>query len=217
MSEFSRIRDRCSSDDALREANHTFSRTLTTMGYDQRSVTHLLQRQSKARKRIPQTQTRYFMKMPYHNESLNKQIRRVFADEGLNIVLAQRSTTLRSALERKHKQVQHNCTLANCTLKSARLCHQSRVVYSIQCSSCMASYIGSTMRAFHVRLKEHLALKSGAVYLHKLNCKSPFTYEILDRAPSELSLRIKESFHIKSNMPTLNRRDELSYANALII
>ena len=87
----------------------------------------------------------------------------------------------------------------------------SHVVYKFTCAGCNASYIGNTTRYFTTRIKEHLnSDKNSHVFKHlqsSSSCKEKCSnkcFKIIDRAPTNYSLRVKESIWIKSLKPQLN-------------
>ena len=87
----------------------------------------------------------------------------------------------------------------------------SHVVYKFTCAGCNASYLGYTTRYFTTRIKEHLHTdKNSHVFKHlqsSSSCKekcSSKCFKIIDRAPTNYSLRVKESIWIKSLEPQLN-------------
>ena len=83
---------------------------------------------------------------------------------------------------------------------------QSDVVYKFTCGECT-----STTRHLTTRIKEHLESdKKSHVLKHvnaSINCKSKCSdksFEIIDHAHTEYSLKIKEAIWIKWDKPTLN-------------
>ena len=99
---------------------------------------------------------------------------------------------------------------------------RSHVVYKFNCTSCNACYIGETHRHFSTRINEHLRTdKNSHIFKHLAkshNCKSQCdhnSFKIIDRAPTKLQLRIKESLHISWNTPNLNRQVESPFITLL--
>jgi hypothetical protein len=220
LNEYDRITKRCSNSKLSEQAIETFNNTLRNLKYDDKLINNLHNRHNRLSRNLSKFKNKdrkYFFKIPFYRENLNHKIKRIFSMEQLPIHLAQRSTTLRYLLHKQQNRVKEStCSLPRCKLKSDA-CHKCRVVYQLTCSGCQATYIGSTMREMHVRYNEHLSKINGAIWTHLNTCKKPFSCGILTHANSELSLRIRESFHIKQLRPTLNRRDELSFANSLIL
>ena len=95
---------------------------------------------------------------------------------------------------------------------SLPLTHRANVVYKFSCAGCNASYIGETTRQLCVRANEHLQTdKKSSVYRHihyeSLPCKDicdASCFSVLDSAPSEYQLKIKEGLHISWEKPALN-------------
>ena len=88
---------------------------------------------------------------------------------------------------------------------------QSFVVYHYNCSSCAASYVGQTTRHCSERIKEHLTSdKQSHIFKHLQsndNCKqasNESSFQIIDKANTEFTLKIKEAIHIQWIKPTLN-------------
>ena len=94
---------------------------------------------------------------------------------------------------------------------------RSSIIYCFTCPSCQAGYIGSSTRAFKVRVAEHMGQSSrtgralhnpphSSVREHSLKCKVQITtdhFEIIDSC-NRSDLRILESMYIKTNKPALN-------------
>ena len=89
----------------------------------------------------------------------------------------------------------------------------SYVVYKFHCANCAICYIGETTQQFIIRINEHLHTDKGsAVYKHvqenndcKITCNRE-SFSILDKAPTEYQLRIKEAFYIQQLQPILNKQ-----------
>ena len=90
---------------------------------------------------------------------------------------------------------------------------KSNVVYKFVCANCNVCYIGQTVRHLSQRIDEHLKKdKKSHVYQHlckDINCLDKVTkdcFSILDSAPSEYQLKIKEGLHITWERPQLNKQ-----------
>ena len=99
----------------------------------------------------------------------------------------------------------------------------SHVVYKFNCASCNAMYIGETTKHNSVRTREHLHTdKKSSVYKHLRNnvlCKNACTEEcfsILDKAPTDYQLKIKEGLLIGKYKPVLNKQVH-SYKARLVL
>ena len=90
---------------------------------------------------------------------------------------------------------------------------KSYVIYKYVCANCNICYIGETTKQFFVRTNEHLHMdKNSAIYRHlnqNATCKALCDHEsftIIDRAPTDYQLRIKEAFYIQKLQPELNKQ-----------
>ena len=89
----------------------------------------------------------------------------------------------------------------------------SNVVYKFVCASCNACYIGETTKRYVDRAGEHLHTdKASAIYQHLrssnacLSANSENSFSILDKAPTQYQLKIKEALHIEKLKPVLNKQ-----------
>ena len=127
--------------------------------------------------------------------------RRAFTSENIKIRLTHRYTTLRTYLNRK--PINEACKISGCKLNDPTKCTRKKVVYKIKCSTCHQYYIGSTIRALHLRMKEHLHSEQSSVFQHQKQCKSSsFSCEILATAEDQANLRLKEALLIKKMKET---------------
>ena len=85
------------------------------------------------------------------------------------------------------------------------------LVYKFTCAACGASNIGETRRHFKTRMDEHLKTdKNSHIYKHLngntacFNALNNESFSILDRADSNINLKIKEALHINWEKPNLN-------------
>ena len=86
---------------------------------------------------------------------------------------------------------------------------RSLVVYKISCKDCEAKYIGKTMRILRHRIKEHQTQETSACLRHSEELNHTIDYdniEIIDKADSDLKLRVKELLHILKQKPNLNKQ-----------
>ena len=98
---------------------------------------------------------------------------------------------------------------------------RSLVVYKINCLDCKACYIGKTKRHLITRIEEHKTTKNtkkkvnskfkdeheSAVYKHMMESGHRIDFEdveVLDSAPSDYRLKLKEAFYIKKHKPAMN-------------
>ena len=96
---------------------------------------------------------------------------------------------------------------------------QSSVIYKFSCAACASgTYVGSTIRAVHMRIADHRgrSFRTGklisnpmqsAIREHSLKCSktiSPSDFSILGSDKGEIGLRIMESIYINTQKPSLN-------------
>ena len=90
---------------------------------------------------------------------------------------------------------------------------RSHVVYLYSCPGCGARYVGETTRQLKVRVDEHLSGGKGSVIFEHIDknqgCKNmqhTSAFKIIDQAPTEFQLMIKESIQIRLKHPSLNKQ-----------
>ena len=90
---------------------------------------------------------------------------------------------------------------------------KSFLVYKFVCARCNSCYIGETCRHFKTRIDEHVKKdKKFNIYKHLNNneeCFSSFNsdcFSILDYAPTQFQIKIKEGMYIDWEKPNLNKQ-----------
>ena len=90
---------------------------------------------------------------------------------------------------------------------------KSFLVYKFVCARCNSCYIGETCRHFKTRIDEHVKKdKKSNIYKHLNNneeCFSSFNsdcFSILDYAPTQFQVKIKEGMYIAWEKPNLNKQ-----------
>ena len=86
---------------------------------------------------------------------------------------------------------------------------KSLVVYKLNCKNCDASYIGKCKRILSYRIYEHKNDKESSCYQHATKTGHVIDYdniEVIDKADSDMKLRIKELLHILKRKPSLNKQ-----------
>jgi hypothetical protein len=214
VNEIKRRDERCSSPSRAAKHRQEFDETCKLNGYPP----HFLQctRESRrTRRAINRTQNDelLYLEFPYIDDKTDRRIKRIFRDVNLPIRLFRRSYTLRNALAKK--QERHLCTIRGCTLKND-LCLQQCCVYQLTCEKCGEFYIGSTIRHFHTRLREHLTSENSSVYKHRQQCQSDFDSKIIARESDRVKLRFKEALLIHKLNATINSREEREELKSLI-
>ena len=100
----------------------------------------------------------------------------------------------------------------------------SHVVYYFKCAGCNASYVGETTRHFAVRVHEHLYKRSQptSIFQHLAENKKcrdkcdESCFEVIDKDPSPLRLKIKEAIHNEWLKPTINKQRKLLKVGILV-
>ena len=85
---------------------------------------------------------------------------------------------------------------------------KSFLKYKFTCASCSSSYIGKTCSHFKTWIEEHIK-KDNKSHIFKhlqiaATCFNSYSFKIIDRANSELDLKIKGALHINWRKPNLN-------------
>ena len=122
------------------------------------------------------------------------------------------------------RKTQATCSLTGCVLNDERiLCFKSMVVYQVKCNNCHQFYIGSTVRALHMWMKEHHSRMDSSVFKHQQSCTSagtqsvfPFTVSIIASDVNCINLRFREAMLIKALKPSLNNKEECGSFQHLI-
>ena len=85
------------------------------------------------------------------------------------------------------------------------------VVYKFRCTGCKSSYVGHTIKNLATRIKQHLnSDKNSHIYKHLKGSKtcedkcSNNSFEIIDSAQTQYSLKLKEAIWIRWLKPALN-------------
>jgi predicted GIY-YIG superfamily endonuclease len=156
----------------------------------------------------------FYLSIPYVNDGVNKAIRKSLAPLGLNIRLSHKSYKLMSWLKPVFKNVNNKCSLTRCKLRN-KDCLKSMVVYECKCV-CGASYIGSTERALHIRVKEHHSLHNSAMFQHRLLCDGVWTTRIIANGKDLTDLRLKEAILINQRHPSLNKKEEVKHFELVV-
>ena len=154
-----------------------------------------------------------YFEFPYLNDTIDRQIRKVFKEIDLPVRIYRKSHTLRNAL--KDKPQTEACRMKTCLLKNDQ-CLIRNCVYQLTCTKCQAVYIGSTTRTFHTRHKEHMTSDTSSVSSHKTKCQAEFTTKIIARENDPVKLRFKEALLIQKYNATINSRAEREELQHLI-
>lgn len=203
--ETQRIRERCS--DPEKAAHHlaTFQDTLKANGFTKR----LQDITAGSGSRNPvEHNTTPFIHVPFISDHINTKIKRIFKKVGLQVMPYSRNRNLRQLLASRENPAA--CTMDNCSLDDTRLCNRRGIVYQLQCNRCGESYVGSTTRMLHQRIREHVTRTNSAFYQHLQDCTkgAGFRTDILALDPDPKNLRLKEGLLICEKAPSINKKEE---------
>lgn len=205
--EWSRIMRRCSSKKEINEQKKKLGFKLTANGYPGSLVKKWMRTVCRHPHSIRNnTDQVFYLSTPFINDGINRMIKKAVAPLGLNIRLVHKSNRLQSWLKTHQRNI-NKCSLANCKLKNNE-CNRRMVVYECICD-CGANYIGSTIRALHIRIKEHHATQTSAIFGHKLVCQGNWKTKVIANGSDQTDLRLKEAILIDQLHPKLNRKEEV--------
>ena len=211
--EIQRREERCTSTTNAEQHIAEFMDTVTNNGYPQNFVKDKPKRKRNTRNQKQATDFMYF-NFPYMNDKVDRKVQKIFKDIDMPVRLYRKSHTMRNALKSKSNPKQ--CQMKDCKLKN-NLCLTTNCVYKITCSHCQQSYIGSTLRPFHQRYKEHLTNTIGSVTKHQQICHSNYTCAILTRENDPVKLRFKEALLINNHHAEINSRNERDELQHLVV
>ena len=109
-----------------------------------------------------------YFQIPYISDAVDYKIKTIFKEEGPQVRITHKSTTLRQILKPKNDNLS-SCKQAECAASKENLCLTRNVVNQITCNECHQSYIGSTIRRTHDCIKEHLSRPTSSLYKHFAN------------------------------------------------
>ena len=203
-----RIATRSSGNEETNQA--AFTRRLRANGY----TTEDLRRINPAIRRPRPNRTRpggtvHYIDLPFLGESAERRIRRAFTQEGINVRIYRRSTTILDVVRPRQPEIRR-CPWTTCPTKERANCFARNVVYEITCSPCGHRYVGSTTRPLHERVREHTVTGRGsAIHEHLLTCgegAARVQVRILAKEKDEVNTRLREAIAIKRLRPELNTR-----------
>ena len=179
-----RIAARCTKRLDKQQSQEKFNNILRLNGYPDNiihSTDNHINRRSQNRRN---SRDKFFLRLPFVSDLVDKQVKSIFHREGIiPIDIVRRSRTLRNFLH--STTLTSQCHLVDCPIRDPSKCFRSCVVYKIICSSCHASYIGSTIRHLHVRIREHIKDQHSSVFQHIRSCSNNISVEILAKDHDE--------------------------------
>ena len=202
--ERARIKERCSNPTIQLKHQLEFDNMLLKHHYPKSFIESTKRRR---RQRQSQNQKDFsYLKLPFISEQANRRIKQIFHREAVSLRIAHKSQTLRNYLRPKSEIPP--CTLRSCPLRN-NLCNRRNTVYQLQCPSCSSTYIGSSIRPLHQRVKEHLTSPESSVNKHLRVCQSnTVNTKILATDNDSANLRLREAIFIQNLCPQINSRDE---------
>jgi predicted GIY-YIG superfamily endonuclease len=217
-----RIKERCSDPVVKRAKLLEFENILRLNDYPVTFITKSRNNNHRHQSNVVSTTNSYFyINIPFINDRLNWKLKRIFKEEDINVRFFHHNKSLRNILQRP--QSIETCQKNNCHWINSGLCLRKNIVYMITCLKCSKRYIGSTIRALHLRLHEHLHDVNSAVFNHIHECQLPMAeinrhllIKILTKEKESINLRIKEALLIKELHPELNTRNELNELRMLM-
>ena len=148
----------------------------------------------------------FYMEFPFINDVIHRKVKHIFKSANLPVQIYSKNRNLRSMLQNKGCAGKM-CTMKDCPLQN-KLCDVKNCVYLMICNTCQSEYVGSTKRALHQRIKEHMTSPRSSVFQHYTDCRGSFQTKILTRDNNISRLRLKEGIFIKKLMPHINSKSE---------
>ena len=160
----------------------------------------------------------FYINLPYLGDAHDYQLRRIFLREGIPIRIYRRSNSLRDFLRPKRGEYQ-KCIWDDCPTRRNEKCFLKNVVYKLTCRPCNQSYIGSTARALHERIRYHTSRWTGSTVHHHLKIcgrgRANIDVFILSHECDAINTRLAEARIIRKENPSLNERDEEGLASLI--
>ena len=202
-----RIIERCTSIGEAEQHLQTFEQMLALNDH-QPNNSHRSNPRTNTHPRRINNET-FFIQLPFISNKIDHAIRRVFKNNKLEVIPFYKNKNLRSILAKKDNE-DPPCNITNCPLNEPTLCLKKNVVYQVECNRCHGTYIGSTIRPLHQRIKEHLQQTNSAVFQHLSSCGPSQGIKVttLTRERDSKNLRIKEGILIAERAPTMNKKEE---------
>ena len=218
----SRIDFRCSTEEISKHHINDLKDLLRKNGYNHNDISktyQTLRKRKTKNNKSNQHKIFYYYQIPFISDAFNNQLRKIFKKEKINVRIAHRSFTLRNYLKTTNHP--NACTLNNCPIKDPTKCGRRNVVYKVECQTCHQSYIGSTIRPLHIRIREHLEQSKSSVYKHLTSCQhhspSRISTSILAHHREPINLRFMESILIKQHQPEINSKTDFHSLDSLLL
>ena len=202
--EIQRIEERCSTSEDKTTHTKAFFEQLTRRGYDNPQASIKTHRRPR-KHTTTETKDFCYFEFPFINDKTHREVKRIFKTAQLPVRVYSKNRNLRSILS--HNKTYEKCNINNCPLNN-HLCLKKNCIYKMTCQKCKDTYIGSTKRQLHQRVKEHYQSPASSVHQHRAQCQTDFDVCIITSDPSIKRLRLKEAITIKSNSPKINSKAE---------
>ena len=213
--EIERIKDRCSYETDFQTNLRQLEKMLSANDYPNQTIRRMTASRHKPKKKEKERRENMIhVRLPYISDKIDNKIKNIVKRNNLPIQIYHNTRTLRHCVNTN--EVTTECQMKDCEVKNKKLCNIKKVVYKIKCDKCGDSYIGSSVRPLHLRVKEHLRYRNSSVYLHKMKCGAEFSTEIMGRERDATSLRIREAIEIRRNQPEINSRQEREHLSELL-
>jgi hypothetical protein len=201
-----RIRSRCAPD-MFPVEDEKFYQRLKTNGFSDSKI----EKVKKYHKKNPPQRVvdKFCVRVPFISDSLDRAIMKALRPLQCHIHLSHKNFTLRQLLNSSRDAQIKVCNFSWCILKDSQKCYKTLVVYRMMSQNCQASYIGSTKRQLHIRVREHVQIKKSPVHQHTQNCHGAWSVSILAKARDLVDLALKEGIKIRSLHPSLNNKEEV--------
>ena len=204
--EIHRINEKCTLQADKEKHVSDFLTILSKNGYPDPVIRQAVEPRRKRKKKTARADDYVYLKLPFISDRFFYKIQRIFQKADLPVRVYDRSTTLRQALSRK--PFRKECSMQRCGIRGSGICFTKKCVYKIMCTGCDSFYVGSTLRYFHSRFKEHMEQQTSSVFQHKRICNATFSAKILRVARDNTTLRFLEALLIAKLCPSINNKQE---------
>jgi hypothetical protein len=210
INEWRRIKSMCSGIEDKRIQRKAFIEKLRINGHQR--IPHLsISDRLSSSQRTNDTDI-FYLSIPFVDDMTDHLVRKAVSKLGHNVRISHNSTTLGQMLQPKKSfstapTRDGKCNLPRCKVNS-EVCYKSMVVYQAKCAKCLSTYIGSTKKFLHLRIKEHFSQRESSIFQHNASCQGQWSFNIRHSCRSLQSLRWAEAIIICQEKPRLNRKEE---------
>jgi predicted GIY-YIG superfamily endonuclease len=161
----------------------------------------------------------FYLTIPFISDQVDTMVRRCFRHLDYQIRISHKGTNTNNIINRQKRTPptrNGKCNLPNCLMNND-LCYNSMVVYEAKCNACSKSYIGSTKKFLHTRVREHFIQKTSSVYKHNNICRGTWSFSIKMKSSSLQDLRWMEAIFINQEKPQINGKDDVMNLGPLLL